>query len=229
MSYQESFISYLKYERRYSPHTINAYKNDLDQFVQFCTEMVGEFNVKRVDSKQVRNWVVVLMEQQLSARSVNRKVTTIKAFFKFLMKGHVVESNPAVNIPLPKIRKKLPNFIDENSLNHLLDDGFFENNFKGTRDKLIISLLYGTGIRLAELISLKDADIDTENYSIRVLGKRKKERIVPYPRSINNLLFQYFDIRNREIHFQPGYLLVTEKGKQVYEKLIYHLMPVQKL
>lgn len=224
MNYQESFISYLKYEKRYSPHTVVAYKNDLDQFVVFYTEVVGEFDIKKVDAKLVRSWIVSLMEKKLSARSVNRKVTTIKVFFKYLMREQVVEINPATNLPLPKIRKKLPNFVDENSLHKLLDDGFFTDDFKGLRDKLIIALLYGTGIRLAELLNIKDKDIDKNSFLIRVLGKRKKERIIPYPRSINNLLNQYTNIRNKEIGNFSETLLVTEKGKPVYEKLIYRVV-----
>ena len=113
MNYQESFISYLKYEKRYSPHTVVAYKNDLDQFVLFYTNSVGEFDVKRVDTKIVREWVVSLMEEKLAPRSVSRKVTTIKAFYKFLMKGEIVDKNPAQNLTLPKIRKKLPYFVEE--------------------------------------------------------------------------------------------------------------------
>ena len=224
MSYQESFISYLRYEKRYSSHTVVAYKNDLDQFVSFCTKVVGEFDVNRVDAKLVRNWIVSLMEERLSPRSVNRKVTTIKAFYKFLMKGSVVDNNPALNLALPKIRKRLPNFVEANNLHHLLDDGFFDGSFCGIRDKLIIALLYGTGIRLSELLYLKDSDFDTKGYLIRVLGKRQKERIVPYPREINNLLLQYIEIRNREIGNLSEKLLVTEKGRPVYEKLIYRIV-----
>lgn len=224
MSYQESFINYLRYEKRYSSHTVTAYSKDLDQFVSYCTKVIGEFDVKRVDTKLVRSWVVVLMEQLLSPRSVNRKVTTIKAFFKYMMKEHFVENNPAVNLPLPKIRKKLPTFVDEKSLNHLLDDGFFSDDFKGIRDKLIISLLYGTGIRLAELMTLKDSDVNFNEFLIKVLGKRQKERIIPYPRSLNGLLLQYIDARNIEIGFKTERLLVTEKGKPVYEKLIYRVV-----
>jgi integrase/recombinase XerC len=224
MSYQESFISYLRYEKRYSSHTVVAYKNDLDQFVSFCTKVVGEFDVNRVDAKLVRNWIVSLMEERLSPRSVNRKVTTIKAFYKFLMKGSVVDSNPALNLALPKIRKRLPNFVEANNLHHLLDDGFFDNSFCGIRDKLIVALLYGTGIRLSELLYLKDSDFDTKGYLIRVLGKRQKERIVPYPREINSLLLQYIETRNREIGNLSEKLLVTEKGRPVYEKLIYRIV-----
>jgi integrase/recombinase XerC len=224
MDYQESFVNYLKYEKRCSSHTVTAYKNDLDQFVQFCTEMVGEFDVKRVDAKLVRNWIVQLMEKELSARSVNRKITTIKSFFKYLMKVQIVETNPATYLALPKIRKKIPNFVEENNLQHLLDDGFFKDDFTGIRDKLVITLLYGTGIRLAELLLLKDSDFDIKMCLIKVLGKRKKERIIPYPASINYLLELYINIRNTAVGFKTERLLVTESGKQVYEKLIYRVV-----
>ena len=224
MSYQESFINYLEFEKRCSSHTVVAYKNDLDQFVQFSTEVVGEFNVKKTDGKLVRNWIVYLMESKLSARSVNRKITTVKSFFKYLMKEQIVEKNPATYLALPKIRKKLPNFVEENNLHHLLDDGMFDVDFKGIRDKLIITLLYGTGIRLSELLLLKDSDFNTKMGLIKVLGKRKKERIIPYPASINSLLEEYHNIRNSEIGLNSERLLVTEDGKPVYEKLIYRVV-----
>lgn len=224
MDYRESFFDYLKFEKRCSSHTVVAYRIDLDQFVQFSTEVIGEFNVKKVDAKILRNWIVQLMENNLSARSVNRKITTIKSFFNYLLKEQIVESNPAVNLALPKIRKKLPNFVEEKNLNHLLDDGFFSNDFEGIRDKLIITLLYGTGIRLSELLLLKDGDFDTKTDLIRVFGKRKKERIIPYPGSINQLLEQYINERNKTVGFKTERLLVTVVGKPVYEKLIYRVV-----
>ncbi len=224
MVYQESFINYLTFEKRCSSHTVVAYKNDLDQFVQFCVQMVGEFNVKKVDAKLVRSWIVQLMENELSARSVNRKITTVKSFFKYLAKEQIVEKNPATYLSLPKIRKKLPNFVEERNLNHLLDDGYFSDDFKGLRDKLIINLLYGTGIRLAELLKLKDSDFDTKTCLIKVLGKRKKERIIPYPASINHLLEMYIEIRNKTVELKTERLLVTEKGIEVYEKLVYRVV-----
>lgn len=224
MDYRESFFNYLKFEKRNSSHTVVAYKIDLDQFVQFCTEVVGEFNVKKVDAKIIRSWIVQLMENDLSARSVNRKVTTIKSFFRFLLKEQIVENNPTTYLTLPKIRKKLPNFVEEKNLNHLLDDGFFPNNFTGIRDKLIITLLYGTGIRLAELLLLKDNDFDTKNCMIRVLGKGKKERIIPYPTSINQLIEQYMNKRDSAVGSKTERLLVTDKGRPVYEKLIYRVV-----
>lgn len=224
MSYQESFIDYLRYEKRYSSHTVLAYKKDLDQFVQFSTEVVGDFNVNETDTKLVRAWVVSLMEQNLSPRSVTRKVTTLKSFFKFLMKEHVVENNPATQLPLPKVRKKLPGFVEENSLNHLLDDGFFSDDFNGIRDKLIVTLLYGTGIRLAELLKLKESDFNKKEHLIKVLGKRNKERVIPYPADINNLLELYVNEKRKTIGSETERLLVTESGKPVYEKLIYRVV-----
>ncbi len=225
MSYQESFINYLKYEKRYSPHTVVAYKNDLDQFVEFTTIVVGEFHVKEVLSDTVRGWLLHLMEQGLTPRSIHRKITAVKSFYNYLMREEVVENNPALNVTLPKVRKKLPNFVDENSLNHLLDDqDVFENSFAGIRNKLIISLFYGTGIRLAELMGLKDQDINKQECLIKVLGKRQKERIIPYPNEVNNLLEKYVIARNEEFGFKPEFLLVTDKGKKVYEKLIYRVV-----
>ncbi|MDX8338712.1 tyrosine-type recombinase/integrase [Draconibacterium sp. IB214405] len=224
MSYQESFINFLKYEKRYSPHTVTAYKKDLDRFVEFCTKMVGDFHVNKVDLKLMRSWVVDLMEHDMSPRSVSRKVTAVKSFYNYLLREKIVETNPAINVPLPKIRKKLPNFVEENNLHHLLDDDLFENGFRGSRDKLIVSLFYGTGVRLAELVNMKDQDFNTTEYLIRVLGKRNKERIVPYPREINKLLEEYVTNRDREIVNKSGFLFVTEKGEQVYSKLVYRVV-----
>jgi integrase/recombinase XerC len=221
MNCQESFISYLKYEKRYSSHTTTAYNKDLDQFVLFCTEMVGEFNIREIDSGVLRKWVLSLMNEGYQPQSIKRKVSSVKAFFRFLMKNEIIETNPFIDVPLPKVRKKLPYFLNESSLHHLLDDGFFPNDFEGVRDKLIITLLYGTGIRRAELLQLKDNSFDRKNKLVRVMGKRRKERIVPYPESVNLVLEQYIEIRNREIGTSRDALLVTEKGEPVYEKLIY--------
>jgi len=225
MSYQESFINYLKYEKRYSSHTITAYKNDLDQFVAFCTIVVGEFHVKDVCSENLRGWLLHLMEQGLSSRSIRRKITAVRSFFNYLMRAGVVVANPALNLTLPKVRKKLPVFVDEKSMNFLLDSAdFFAPDFIGTRDKLIMALFYETGIRLSELTGLKEQDFNQKEQVIKVLGKRKKERIIPYPKEINNLLESYISQRNRMFGIGFDFLLVTEKGNPVYEKLIYRVV-----
>jgi integrase/recombinase XerC len=224
MNYQESFINYLQYEKRFSPHTITAYKNDLGQFVQFSTEVIGEFNVNRVDSKFVREWVIYLMEGGCTPRSVNRKISTLKSFFKYLMKQGAAGNNPATGIPLPKIRKKLPNFVEEENLNHLLDDGFFGQSFEELRNKLIITLLYGTGIRRAELVNLKIIDLNRTECLMKVLGKRQKERIIPYPRSLESEIDSYLIVRETIDKTNSGYLLLTETGEKVYDKLIYRVV-----
>ncbi len=224
MDYQVSFINYLKNEKRFSAHTVVAYKNDLDQFVGFCTKMIGDFVINEIDSRSVRNWVVSLMEGGVSPRTVVRKVSTVKSFFNFLMKEELITLNPTWGVPLPKVRKKLPEFVGANNMHHLLDDGYYGNDFIGIRDKLIVLLLYGTGMRRAELIGLKESDFNKAERLVKVRGKRGKERLIPYLAEINNLLEQYVTIRNKEIGIKSDFLLVTNKGSQIYEKLVYRIV-----
>jgi integrase/recombinase XerC len=221
MSHQEAFINYLKFEKRYSNLTAIAYKKDLDQFEEFFVKTVGDFNVDQINDKTVRRWIVYLMEQGLTARTVNKKVSALKSFNKYLMRYEIVKENNLVNVIVPKVRKKLPQFVEEKNLDHLLDDGFFGTDFESLRDKLIVSLLYGSGIRLSELMHLKDSDIYLNEYLIKVLGKRNKERIIPYPRSLNSLIEQYKTERTRLFGTPVPFLLLTIKGEPAYEKLIY--------
>ena len=224
MSHQESFINYLKYEKRYSHLTAIAYKKDLDQFEEFYVKTIGDFNVEGINDKIARMWVVELMDKGISARTVNKKISALKSFYKYLLRFEVVKENNLDNVIVPKVRKKLPQFVEEKNLDHLLDDGYFGKDFEALRDKLILSLLYGTGVRLSELMHLKDADIHTSEFLIKVLGKRNKERIVPYPRSLNQLIEEYKSERNRLFGSPTECLLLTEKGKPVYEKLIYRVV-----
>jgi len=224
MSHQESFINYLKYEKRYSHLTAIAYKKDLDQFEEFFVKTIGDFNVEGINDKVARMWVVELMDNGISARTVNKKISALKSFYKYLLRFEVVKENNLVNVIVPKVRKKLPQFVEEKSLDHLLDDGFFGTDFEALRDKLILSLLYGTGVRLSELMHLKDADIYTTEFLIKVLGKRNKERIIPYPRSLNLLIEQYKAQRTQLFGSPTPCLLLTSKGKPVYEKLIYRVV-----
>ena len=224
MSHQESFINYLKYEKRYSPLTAVAYKKDLDQFEEFFVKTIGDFNVEGINDKIARKWVIELMDKGISARTVNKKISALKSFNKYLLRLEVIKVNNLVNVIVPKVRKKLPQFVEEKNLDHLLDDGFFGKDFEALRDKLIISLLYGTGIRLAELMHLKDADIYLPEFLIKVLGKRNKERIIPYPRSLNLLIEEYKAERTKLFGCPVECLFLTSKGKPVYEKLIYRVV-----
>lgn len=224
MNFQESFINYLKYEKRSSSHTVTAYNNDCDQFVQFCTESVGEFDIYKIDNKLIRMWIVSLMKEKNSPRSVARKVSSVKAFFRYLMKQGILEKNPAIDLPLPKIRKKLPNFVEESSITHLLNDGFFEADFKGMRDKMVIALLYGTGIRLSELLNIGDSDIDSIQCQIKVTGKRDKQRIIPFPISLRTQITEYKEMREQMFGAGSTKFIVTDKGAPAYEKFIYRIV-----
>ena len=224
MDYQESFIHYLMYEKRNSSHTVTAYRNDLLQFVQFCAERAGEFDEKSVDRKMVRDWVVRLMEEGLTPRTVRRKVSTLKSFYKYMMRMGYVDSTPVTEIPLPKVRKKLPVFVEEQRLNHLLDDGFFSKGFSGDRDRLVIALLYGTGMRLGEILTLQVAQLDTGQCQIRVTGKRNKQRIIPFPMSMRSQINQYLNLREESFGTREGMVILTDKGEPAYEKLIYRIV-----
>jgi len=224
MSPQESFIQYLKFEKRYSHLTAIAYKKDLDQFEEFFVKTVGDFNVEGINDKVAREWVIELMDIGNSARTVNKKISALKSFYKYLLRLEIVSENSLVHITVPKVRKKLPQFVDEKSIIHLLDDNFFPGDFEGLRDKLIISLLYGSGIRLAELLHLKDSDIYQSEFLIKVLGKRNKERIVPYPRSLNLLIEQYKAERFQLFGEPVQKFFLTKNGDPVYEKLVYRVV-----
>lgn len=223
MSLQDDFLKYLQFEKRYSEHTVVAYRADLDQFVQYMNEVVEDFGFGHVTYKQVRQWVVHLMDQGISPRSVGRKLTALKSFYKFLMQNQLAEDNPAKLVTVPKTHVKLPTFVQEDQLDFLLDHDFFAPDFEGQRDKVIISLLYGTGIRLAELRDLEFRNVDLSGYTVKVLGKRNKERIVPFPKEVAKIIDDYYKIR-KDISGNSKYLLLTFKGEQVYDKLIYRVV-----
>ena len=224
MSHQESFLRYLKYEKRYSDLTLVAYKKDLDQFEEFFVKEIGDFDILRIDDKVVRAWVVEMMENKLTPRTVAKKVAALKSFYKYLLRKEIIAESKLNNTILPKIRKKLPFFVEEKNMHHLLDDVEFGRDFEGVRDKLIISMFYGTGVRLSELLNLKDTDIDRSESLIKVLGKRNKERIIPYPMTLNPLIEQYLEIRRENVEKKAGYFFLTKKGEKVYEKLFYRVV-----
>jgi integrase/recombinase XerC len=223
------FIQYIKFEKRYSPHTVSAYQSDLDQFISFLNtpeETVTHPN--QITHHLIRNWMVELMNTQLTARSVNRKVATLRKYFKFLVQEGELTVNPASKINTPKIPKHLPVVVEDARLTQMLDNGeVFVNDFKGTRDKLIIEMLFGTGMRLAELIGVKDTDINTYEGTVKVLGKRNKERIIPINQELRTLLLKYSDLKKSENFSNKSLtLIVTDKGAIAYPKLIY--LTVQK-
>jgi integrase/recombinase XerC len=223
MALQDDFIKYIQFEKRYSDHTLVAYRTDLVQFIQFLNKSNGDFDFKSVTSKQVRSWIICLMEKGVSTRSINRKIATLRSFYKFLMRQEIVDISPVQLITTPKVGKKLPAFVQKENLDQLLDNDLFGHDFEGTRDKIIVSLLYGAGIRLAELKNLKYKNIDLPGHTIKVLGKRNKERIIPYPKSIDQPLREYLKLRE-EIIGSGEFLILTSDGEKAYDKLIYRVV-----
>jgi len=220
------FINYLKFEKRYSPHTITAYKKDLEQFDSF---LKSEYEVTKADYvsyQMVRSWIVGLMEQDISARSVNRKLSALKSYFKYMKKEGYIRENPMPMIQSPKTSKRLPVFVDPESMETLFSSEIFDDGFEGIRDRLILEMFYMTGIRLSELINLKDSDIDFYQQNIKVLGKRNKERLVPISPGLINSIKKYLEIRNKSVEVieQNDYFYVTIKGKKLYEKLAYRIV-----
>ena len=223
----ELFLNYLKYEKRYSVHTSTAYENDLDQFVLFGKKLVEDFCVEEVDYPLIRQWIISLMDGGTSARSVNRKISTLKSFFKFLMREEKIGKNPTDQIILPKMGKKLPVFVEEKEINRLLDGKFFTDDFEGRRDKAVVSLFYGTGIRLSELVGIRFADLDLPEKMVKVTGKRNKERLVPFPVEISAVLNDYIQLRNELFPDSGNFVFLTENGEPAYNKLIYRIVKKQ--
>ena len=219
------YIHFLKYEKRLSPNTLLAYGKDLDQFQTFLLALEFDRGIQQADTALVRYWVVHLLENGLSTRSVHRKISSLRRFFKYCKQNDLCEDNPVDSLVLPKLEKRLPIFVDEESMRILFEEIEFPEGFSGCRDRLVLELLYGTGIRLSELVNLKDKDIDKAGGYIRVGGKGSKERIIPFPPEFVRVLNEYLTLRS--IQFGPdhhGSLILIDSGKQIYQKFVYRLV-----
>lgn len=220
---KDSFIKYLRQEKRVSSHTIISYEADIKQFQSFFNEYSSNPKIETADRRAIRSWIVELSLKNLSSKSINRKIATLKSFFKFLIKREIVTVNPTANINSLKTDQKIPNFIKEKDINYLFDNLKVEDNFEGKRDMLILELLYGTGIRISELINLKTQNINLTKKEIKVLGKRNKERIIPIHDQILNQLNKFIK-KKKDIKSVNEYLLCTKKGDQLYPMLIYRIV-----
>jgi integrase/recombinase XerC len=193
----DSFLDYLRLERNYSDKTTNSYRNDLTQFEQFLKESPDYgSNVEDASPEAVREWVVWLMENGYNANSVNRKLSALRSFYKYLLKREVIQTDPMRKISCLKKSKPLPYFLKEEEANRAIDEVVYDDNFKGRRDRLIIEMFYATGIRESELIGLNDGDIDLDSMTLKVTGKRNKQRLVPFDRELKADIQQYIDVRN---------------------------------
>lgn len=221
-----SFLKYLQYEKRYSPHTIQSYHGDLLQFEAFLSEIDEKLVIQEADYQVLRSWIISLMEDSLEPRSVNRKMASLRAFYKFLLKEGIISTDPSRKLKGVKTPRKLPSFVKESELMELLDGASFEESFQGYREKVILELLYGTGIRLSELINLKQNQIDSFEKVIKVLGKRNKERIIPFNSELGKTIEEYKKHRDKEIGILDSdtTLLLTDSGEPTYPMFIYRVV-----
>jgi len=226
----ERFIRYIQFEKRYSPHTVSAYQSDLDQFIHFLNNPDNELpapepvitHPSQITHHHIRNWMVHLMDDHI-ARSITRKIATLRKYFKFLLQEGVIQVNPASKIITPKIPKNLPVVVEDARLIQMLNDGdVFSDDFPGLRDKLVIEALFGTGMRLSELLGVKESDINMYEGTLKVLGKRNKQRIIPINHELKLLIAEYLRVKKDEnFDNNSSKLLVTNKGADAYPKFIY--------
>jgi len=221
----KSFLNYLQFEKRVSPNTLLAYQSDLLQFSDFLQKTFPDEVIEKAHYTIIRSWIIELVEQDVDPRSVNRKMACLRSFYKFLMKREVINIDPMLKINALKTKKKLPAFVKEGDMVNMLDKVVFHNTLEGWRDKLILELFYATGIRLSELLHLKENQIDLKNRTIKVLGKRNKERVIPFASSIVSIIEDYRDIRNKEVvKLNHGFLFVTNTGKPCYPMMVYRIV-----
>lgn len=218
------FLQYLQYEKNYSFHTVLSYRTDLYQFCDFLVIKPQEINPININSQQIQQWTLLLMSTKISARSLSRKISTLKSFWKFLLVRGLATQDPTLKISIPKTKKPIPAFFKEKEMNSALDNKFNPNDFETTRDLLIISIFYQTGIRLAELISIEDKDIDLINGNLRVTGKRNKQRIIPISNSLCKEISEYIELRNNKLEILSVNLFLRENGQKLYPKLIYNIV-----
>ena len=218
------FLQYLQYEKNYSSHTVLSYHTDLLQFCDFLQITPEQLNPKTVRSQQIQQWVLSLMNAELSAGSLSRKISTLKSFWRFLLRRGYVNQNPTLKILLPKTKKPIPAFFKESEMSEVMEDPFVSEGFEPQRNHLIIDLFYLTGIRLSELINIKDSDIDLTEGSLRVIGKRNKQRIIPIGQTLINDIERYIKLRNKEVDKLESNLFVRQNGKKMYPKMVYNMV-----
>jgi integrase/recombinase XerC len=223
MNHKESFLQYLQIEKRYSPHTVRSYLNDLDQFYSYLSAEGKPVEPELITSHDIRSWIVSLLENDYKPVSVHRKISCLRVFYRYLRKEGHVKSDPLEKVVLPKLKKSLPVFVEEGSLNKLLDNYDFGNDFAGLRNRMIIEMLYLTGMRRSELTGLRNFDVDLPGATVKVTGKRNKQRIIPLLKSFTSKLEEYIKLRNENFdEGNEGWFFVTNKGNKLYDKYVYN-------
>lgn len=222
----DSFINYLEYEKRSSPHTVLAYRKDLEQALEFVELSFEIKELSQCAHAELRAWVIDLVEQGLSTTSVNRKIATLRSYYKFLLRSRLITQDPTYKLKSLKNPKKLPEFVQEVTIESVLEEEVYEATFEGQRDRMVMEFLYLTGVRLSELTNLKWSDINLIEDQVKVLGKRKKERIIPVTKTLKQNILSYkkeFEERFPKIGMNH-YFIVSNKGEQSYSMMIYRIV-----
>jgi integrase/recombinase XerC len=221
----QAFLEYLKYEKRYSLHTLTSYHTDLIDFFDYLEIQFGKISLKEIDHNLVRSWLAHLKSKKLSSRSINRKISSLKSFFKYHLRTGSVSATPMSKVTNPKISRRLPVFIKEEDTQKLVQTlNRSSENWKTVNAKMLISIFYSTGMRLGELINLKEKQIDFSRSQIKVLGKGNKERIIPVSKNVISLIEEYQQLKKKNFEKTENTLLVTEKGRKLYPKYAYLLV-----
>jgi integrase/recombinase XerC len=226
MTALDQFINYIKVEKRYSGHTVRAYSDDIGQFVRYLQTQNLATDILSIHQTEVRHWVVSLINDAVTPRTLRRKIAALNTFYKYCLRNELISVNPAEGLILPKLGKNLPEFIKESSIDVLFDDDHFEKGFPGIRDKLVLELFYATGMRLAEMVSLDISSLDMDKGEIKILGKRNKERIVPLTGTLINMLKLYLSVRAENIQADSitNRLILTNQGHSAYPRMIQRLV-----
>jgi integrase/recombinase XerC len=225
MKQLNDFSNYIKIEKRYSEHTVRAYTDDIKQFAHFLKIDPESDKFPELTQSDIRQWVVFLINSGNSPRTLRRKIASLKTFFNYCLRNQLISQNPADGLILPKLSKRLPEFIKESSIDTLFSKSQFEEGFHGLRDRLILELFYATGMRLSELVSLQPASFDMLKGEVKILGKRNKERIVPLTHTVQKLLQEYIALAREQFDLQDTQcLILTDKGKPVYPKMVQRIV-----
>lgn len=222
--YESTFLKYLQFEKRFSSHTLTAYRSDLSQFFTFLSDPYELVRAEDINHHHVRAWVIYLLSEDVAASSVRRKLSVLKTYFRFLMKQGLITANPMSRVLIPKTGKRLPEFVSEKAMHELLHTLEWPQGFAGLRDRVIIEMLYHTGMRRGELLSLTPEKIDLKQQLIRVLGKGHKERLIPFSQPLKEILATYLAERTDQVVSGVSALIITDKGEAAYPKYIYNVV-----
>lgn len=220
----DSFLEYLLYERNYASATVKSYRTDLLELQEFARKRKEDLTLSDIDAELIRDWMASLMEKGCASSSVKRKLSSVRTYFKFLLKKGAVTVNPLVKVVGPKQEKPLPVFLKESDMDRVLDEAPFDDGFKGCRDHMIIEMFYATGMRVSELVGLDDADVDFSTSLIKVLGKRNKQRLIPFAEELKKSMLEYVNVRNEALPVRSTAFFVRKNGERLSQGIVWNLV-----